>query len=63
GSITALYLQFSSWSPLGHGAGVWTLLVSTAVFVIGSLFTEAPTEKADQFIDYINEECRQRNII
>jgi len=63
GSITALYLQFSGWSPLGHGAGVWTLLVSTAIFVIFSLFTKAPQKKADEFIDYINNECNERNII
>jgi len=63
GSITALYLQFSSWSPLGHGAGVWTLLVSTAVFVIGSLFTQAPTKKAEEFIGYINQELDAKNIL
>lgn len=63
GSITALYLQFSSLSPYGYGAGIWTLIISTAVFVIGSLLTEAPRAKADQFIDYINQECKERNII
>jgi len=63
GSITALYLQFNSWNPLGYGAGVWTLLVSTAIFIIFSLFTKAPQKKADEFIDYINKECKERNII
>ncbi|KXS47956.1 MAG: solute:Na+ symporter, SSS family, partial [Halanaerobium sp. T82-1] len=63
GSITALYLQFSSWSPLGHGAGVWTLLVSTAVFVVVSLFTQAPTKKAEEFIGYINQELDAKNIL
>lgn len=63
GSFTALYLQFSSWSPFGYGAGIWTLIISTAVFIIFSLFTKAPQKKADQFINYINEECKQRNII
>lgn len=63
GSVTALVLQFSGWSPLGHGAGVWTLLISTFIFIIISLFTEAPQKKADKFIDYINDECQKRNII
>ncbi|MFP4022058.1 MAG: sodium:solute symporter family transporter, partial [Halanaerobium sp.] len=63
GSTTALYLQFSGWSPFGYGAGVWTLLISTAVFAAVSLFTEPPVKKADEFIGYINQECNQKNII
>jgi SSS family solute:Na+ symporter len=63
GSFTALYLQFSGWRPLGHAAGVWTLIVSVVVFVGVSLITEAPEEKADQFIDYLKSECEAKNII
>ncbi len=63
GSFTALYLQFSGWRPFGHAAGVWTLLVSIVVFVGVSLVTEAPEEKADQFIDYLREECEAKNIL
>jgi SSS family solute:Na+ symporter len=63
GSITALHLQLSSWRPFGYGAGVWTLIVSTSIFIILSLFTKAPKKKADEFIDYINKECNKRNII
>jgi SSS family solute:Na+ symporter len=63
GSITALYMQFSGWAPLGYGAGVWTLLVTTAVFILVSLFTQAPTKKAEEFIGYINQECNRKDII
>ncbi|MGP3778158.1 sodium:solute symporter family protein [Halanaerobium saccharolyticum] len=63
GSLTALYLQFSGWRPLGHGAGVWTLIVTAAVFVGVSFFTQAPAEKAEEFIGYLNRECKERNII
>ena len=63
GSLTALYLQFSGWKPLGHGAGVWTLIVTAAVFVGVSFFTQAPAEKAEEFIGYLNRECKERNII
>ncbi|MFW6266770.1 MAG: sodium:solute symporter family protein [Halanaerobium sp.] len=63
GSLTALYLQFSGWSPLGHGAGVWTLIVTAAVFVLVSLFTQAPEEKAEEFIGYLKRECNEKNII
>lgn len=63
GSFTALYLQFSGWRPFGHGAGVWTLLVSAAFFILISLLTEAPREKADSFIDYIEQELNAKNIL
>jgi SSS family solute:Na+ symporter len=63
GSLTALYLQFSGWRPLGHGAGVWTLIVTAAVFVGVSFFTQAPADKAEEFIGYLNRECKERNII
>lgn len=63
GSFTALYLQFNSWSPYGYGAGLWTLLISSLVFIVVSLLTKAPTEKAEKFIGYLNKECSQRNIL
>jgi SSS family solute:Na+ symporter len=63
GSLTALYLQFGGWKPFGHGAGVWTLIISTVVFVLISLVTEAPRKKADEFIDYINQQCSEKNIM
>lgn len=62
-SFTAVYLQFSGWQPFGQGAGIWTLIVSTLIFVGVSLVTEAPSEKADQFIDYLNKECEAKNIL
>lgn len=63
GSLTALYLQFSSWSPYGYGAGVWTLIISTIIFILVSLFTEPPEKKADKFIDYLNQKCLEKNIL
>lgn len=63
GSGTALYLQFSGWRPVGHGAGVWTLLVSSLIFVGVSFFTQPPTKKAEEFIGYLNQECKRKNII
>lgn len=63
GSFTALYLQFNSWSPYGYGAGIWTLIVSILIFVLVSFFTEAPEEKAEKFIGYINKECTEKNIL
>ena len=63
GSFTAIYLQFSGMKPFGHWPGVWTLLVTVIVFVIVSLITEAPKEKADEFMGYLSEELDKNNIL
>lgn len=61
GVITFAF-QFRGITPLGLGAGVWSLITATVLFVLVSLFTPAP-KKADKFINYINENLKQRNAI
>ncbi len=63
GAITAIYLQFSGWKPLGHWPGVWTLLISTIIFILVSLFTAPSREKADRFLSYLDKELEKRNIL
>lgn len=63
GSAAALYLQFSSFNPLGLGAGIWTLLISSAIFIFVSLLTKAPTKKAEEFIGYLQKKCVENNIL
>ncbi|MDI3547379.1 MAG: solute:Na+ symporter, family [Halanaerobiales bacterium] len=63
GSLVALYLQFSGWKPLGHWPGVWTLLVTTFVFMLVSLITKPPAKKADEFMGYLDKELDKRNIL
>ncbi len=63
GSAVAIYLQFSGWKPLGHWPGVWTILVGSLVFIVVSLLTEPPREKAEEFMGYLQEELENRNIL
>ena len=63
GSATALYLQFSGLKPLGHWPGVWTIIVTTLVFVVVSLFTVPPKDKAEKFMGYLSEELAEKNIL
>jgi len=37
--------------------------VKAAVFVVVSFFTHAQADKAEEFIGYLNRECKERNII
>jgi SSS family solute:Na+ symporter len=63
GSITALYLQFTNLKPLGLWPGVWTLIISVLTFIIISYITEAPKEKAEEFLGYLDQELSDKNVL
>lgn len=58
--ILVLILEMSAIKPFGLGSGVWGLALSTVLFIVVSLLTKAPTEKATEFIDYVNSELKQK---
>ena len=49
-------LQWERYKPRGHWLGVWGILISSALFIIVSLVTTPPREKADEFIGFLHEE-------
>ncbi|MFW5976586.1 MAG: sodium:solute symporter family protein [Bacillota bacterium] len=63
GTITTLILQFSGINPLEIEPGVWTLVISSFTFIIVSLFTSPPREKAEEFLGYLNKELDKKNIL
>ena len=56
GAVLVLVLQFTGTKPLGLWPGVWGLLICVLLYVVVSLFTRAPVEKANAFIGYLSEE-------
>ena len=52
GAVVVLILQVTGLKPLGWWPGVWGLIVCVAVFVVVSLVTRAPDEKAEEFMSY-----------
>lgn len=54
GGAVVLFLYLTKSTPLGFNAGVWVLPVSTLLFVVGSLLTSAPRERARQFLQHAN---------
>ena len=56
GAVLVLVLQVTGMRPLCWWPGVWGLIVCVALFVIVSLVTRAPSEKADEFIGYVREQ-------
>lgn len=62
GALVTGYLYISGTNLLGFPPGVWSAVISTMVFVCVSLVTESPA-RADSFIDNLNEELDNYNII
>jgi len=63
GGVIAFWFQFGGVKPLGWGPGVWSGIVSASLFVIVSLLTAAPREKAEEFISYVNSALKEKNAI
>lgn len=63
GGLTSMYLQVTGWKPWGQWPGVWTLAVAGVLFVVVSLLTRAPEEKAGEFLDYVAHEARRHGVL
>lgn len=54
--LSVVILELGKIKPFGFGSGIWGLLLSTLLFVIVSLVTKAPKEKAHLFMTTVQEE-------
>ena len=63
GGIVAFWFQFGGVKPLGWGPGVWSGIIATVLFVVVSLLTTPPREKAEEFMTYINGALKENNAI
>lgn len=52
-AIIVILLESFQWKPLGLASGIWGIMLSTALFIIVSLMTKPPVEKADEFLNYV----------
>lgn len=51
--LFVIFLEAFQWKPLGLASGIWGLLMSTCIFIIVSLLTKPPAEKAAEFMDTV----------
>jgi solute:Na+ symporter, SSS family len=63
GAILVLALQITGYKPLGWWPGVWGFIVCIILYIIISLVTRAPTQKAETFIGYLKKELPKKNFI
>lgn len=53
GALLVLFLEFTGLKPFGLWPGIWGIVSSTVIFIVVSLMTKAPEEKANEFIGYV----------
>ena len=63
GAAAVLCLQLTGYKPLGMWPGVWGLVVCLLLYVVISLLTVAPIQKAEDFIGYINQNLSKYKFI
>ncbi len=63
GGVVTGFLQFSGIKPLGHWPAVWGGLVCLVGFVVISLLTKPPLEKAEEFLGYLEEGLKEKNAL
>jgi len=63
GAAVVLILQFSGYKPLGLWPGVWGFILCLLLYVVVSLFTKAPVDKAQAFIGYLKNNLARHNFI
>lgn len=61
GALVVLILQVTGLKPLGWWPGTWGIAICLPLFIIVSLLTKPPREKADEFLDYLREKLKEGN--
>lgn len=59
GALFVLILEFTGSKPFGLWPGIWGIITSTVLFVVVSLLTKAPEQKADEFIGYVKAQLNK----
>jgi SSS family solute:Na+ symporter len=63
GAIVVLVFQLTGERPLGWWPGTWGFIVCAVLFVVVSLCTRPPKDKAEEFIGYLREALKKGNFI
>lgn len=63
GGIIAAVFEFGGMRPLGMWPGIWSGIISTFLFILVSLLTQPPRQKAEEFIGFIKNTLDENKII
>ncbi|UOQ47026.1 sodium:solute symporter family protein [Gracilibacillus caseinilyticus] len=57
-SLLVIWIESTDGLLLGLKSGIWGLLTATLLFIVVSLVTEAPKQKAEEFTQYVRQNMR-----
>lgn len=57
--VMVIAFEFLKVEPLGIAAGIWGIVISTLLYILVSLVTTPPTEKAEVFLSTIKRELKR----
>jgi SSS family solute:Na+ symporter len=63
GAAVVLILQLTGTKPMGVWPGVWGLAICVVLFIGISVFTQAPVEKAEEFIGYLEKNLQKYRFV
>ncbi len=63
GAFVVLVLQVTGWKPMALWPGIWGFIICIALYCGISLLTQAPVQKAEEFMGYLKLELPKRNFI
>jgi SSS family solute:Na+ symporter len=63
GGALVLFLQITGFKPMGMWPGVWGLIACVLLYVVISLVTKAPTERAEEFVGYLEKTLGKHRFI
>jgi SSS family solute:Na+ symporter len=63
GSAVVLLLQLTGTKPMGLWPGVWGLAICLVLYIGISVFTQAPVEKAEEFIGYLEKNLQKYRFV
>lgn len=63
GGIVVIYLEWTKTKWLGLSSGIWGFAIAILLFVIVSLLTKAPKEKAESFISFTRSALKKKGAI
>jgi Na+/proline symporter len=61
--VVDFFVPFMGYKPLGWRPGVWGFILCIILYVLVSLSTQAPVQKAQECIGYLEKELPKRNFM
>lgn len=63
GGLVVIYMEWAKVKWFSLGSGIWGFAISIVLFIVVSVATKAPKEKAEQFITFVRTALKSKNAL